>query len=142
MEAIQQFEQTLKQLAILREDLPDGIDADTAWKRTEKLLRLPLGRLEYVFPDGLKEHFAELKQTRNWAAHEALMVWRFERNVGLRSDDEFVKSLVDVEQAFRELDAQLSTIADEHMERLGIKPEDYNFSREEVRRMALGEHGD
>lgn len=142
MEAIQEFEQTLRQLAVLRADLPDGIGFDTAWKRTEKLLRLPMGKLEYVLPDGLREHFSELRKTRNWAAHEALVLWRFERSVGIRGDDEFVELLTEIEQTFRQLDQQLSTVADQHLERLGITPEDYNFSRDEIRRMALGEGND
>lgn len=72
MEAIQGFEQTLRRLAVLRRDLPDGIDFDTAWKRTEKLLRQSMGRLEHLIPDGFKEQFAELRMARNWAAHETL----------------------------------------------------------------------
>lgn len=139
MEAIQGFEQTLRRLAVLRRDLPDGIDFDTAWKRTEKLLRQSMGRLEHLIPDGLKEQFAELRMARNWAAHEALMAWRFERNVGIRGDREFVEHLVEVEQAFREADEHLSAIAEQHLRELGITPEDLNFSKEEIRRMALGE---
>ncbi len=139
MEAVQQFELALKELAVQRNEMPSGIDPDTAWKRVEKLLRRPLGQLGYAFPDGLEERYRDLKRTRNHLAHEFLLLWRFERNLELRPDEDVVAELVGLKQEFGDLAAQLSELADQHLRELGLDPDALQGSREEMRRMILGD---
>jgi hypothetical protein len=140
MKAVQEFEQQLKSVAVYRADLPDGISADVAWRRVEKILRSPLERLANSFPDDLRTHWTEIKQIRNHLAHEALVLWQLDRNLGLRSDEELVDSLVEYESSFLAWSEQLEPIAQEALREHGIRPEDCEFSRQDMRRMILNDY--
>lgn len=137
MKAVQEFEQQLKSIAIYREELPDGIEADVAWRRVEKILRAPLGRLEKAVPVDLREHWEEIKRVRNQLAHETLILWQFERRLGLRSDEELVDLLLEYESSFLHWAEALEPVARQCLLDKGIHPEELEFSRKEMRRMIL-----
>ena len=138
MEAIQQFEFALKELAVQREELPEGIDADTAWRRVERLLFRPMGQLAYVFPEELRARYRNLKNIRNHLAHDALVRWRLERNLGLCSDQEVVDALVEVENEFHVLAAHLSVLAERHLRDIGVDPEELHVHQEAMRSTLMG----
>ncbi|HEX8065219.1 MAG TPA: hypothetical protein VF520_01695 [Thermoleophilaceae bacterium] len=139
MEAVQQFELALKNLAVQREDLPEGIDFDTAWNRVEKILRRPMGHLKDALPEGLTTRFPELKRIRNHLAHDMLVRWRFERNLELCDDREVVEGLIEVEREFRELQQQMSAVADQHLRDIGVT--DTDMTRSDIREIVLGGEG-
>lgn len=141
MKAVQEFEHQLKSIAIYQADLPDGITADIAWRRIEKILRAPLGRLAAVFPEDLRAHWDEIKQVRNQLAHETLVLWQLDHNLGLRSDEALVDFLLEYESSFIDWSERLEPIAQKCLRERGISPEDYDFSREEMRRMILADDG-
>lgn len=142
MEAVQQFEFALKELAVQRDELPESIDADTAWKRVERILFRPMGRLQYVFPNGLRERYRDLKRIRNHLAHDVLVRWRLERDLGLCTDQEVVDALIEVEDEFRMLEEHLSVLAKRHLHNIGIDPKELHVDRKEMRSMLLGDTED
>lgn len=137
MKAVQEFEQQLKSIAIYREELPDEPEADAAWRRVEKMLRAPLGRLAKAVPSELQEHWEEIKRVRNQLAHETLVLWQFERRLGLRSDEELVDLLLEYESSFLGWAEALEPVAHQCLLDKGINPEELEVSREEMRRMIL-----
>jgi hypothetical protein len=119
MESVQSFEWALKRLAVDRGEIPDGIGFDEAWRRTEKLLRKPIGGLKDAVPPGLGDRLPELKRIRNHLAHDVLLRWRFETNLGLATHQEVIQGLIEVEAEFRQLAEQLDAVADQNLREKG-----------------------
>src|SRR4249919_910136 len=81
MESIQQFEWSLKALAIQRDESMDDLDFNEAWKRALKAMLKPIGALEGQVPQGLADEVGELRELRNKVAHEILLLWRLETSL-------------------------------------------------------------
>jgi hypothetical protein len=144
MEAVQSFEWALKRLAINANEVPDDISFDEAWKRTEKLLRRPMGHLGERLPPELAENFARLKRIRNQLAHEILLRWRFETNLGIATHDEVAEGLAEIAVEYEDWAEQLDRIADEQMREKGLDPDDLGLTREDVAELLRGkdQHND
>lgn len=124
MESVQSFEFTMKQLAIQTNELPEDISFDEAWSRTEKILRRPLGQLGAGAPVELLAELPRLKRIRNHLAHDVLKRWRLETNLGIATHDEVVEGLAQTATEFDSWTAQLDTLADANLRRLGIDPDE------------------
>jgi hypothetical protein len=134
MEAVQRFEFVLKELAVQKDQPPSKVTPDAAWRRVEKLLRQPMGWLSQAAPPELAGRLPELKRIRNHLAHDVLLRWRFERNLGLCTDDEVVAGLIEVEQEVAALAALMDEAAAGHLRALGISKDEMHVDRAEMRR--------
>jgi hypothetical protein len=138
MHAVQQLEFALKHLAATKDEMPDGISPDAAWKRTLKVLLSPMGRLESIPPRDLADRLQRLRPIRNRLAHDLLLQWRIDTNLGLASHREVAEALIELEDEFVEIEQAISALADESMRLQGIKPEDVEIPAGEMRRMLSG----
>jgi len=68
MECVQQFEWSLKTLAIHRDESLESLTFDEAWKRALDTMRKPIGPLEGHVPQGLASEVKELRTLRNKVA--------------------------------------------------------------------------
>lgn len=141
MESVQSLEWALKRLAVDRGEIPDGIGFDEAWRRTEKLLRKPIGGLQEAAPPGLAQRLPELKRIRNHLAHDVLLRWRLETNIGLATHQEVIEGLIEVEAEFRQLAEQLDAVADQNLREKGIDLADIDLSADELREILRRDEG-
>ena len=118
--------------------MPDDISPDAAWKRTLKVLLSPIGRLESVPPADLADRLRALRPIRNQLAHDVLLQWRIDTNLGLASHREVAEALIEIEDQFVEIEQAVSVLADEAMRLQGINPEDVEIPAGEMRRMLSG----
>lgn len=137
MHAVQQLEFALKHLAGMKDEMPDAISPDDAWKRTLKILMSPLGRLESIPPPDLAARLKALRPVRNHLAHDVLLQWRIDTNLGLASHREVAEWLAEVEAEFVGIEEEVGALADEAMRLQGIKPEDVEIPAGEMRKMLL-----
>ncbi len=135
MQAVQQFELALKHLVITQTEFPEVISYEAAWARSLSILRSPVGRLETEVSDGLFQRVRDLRELRNRLAHDVLLRWRLDTNVGLATHEEVADALVEIEQEFLNLGAVISELADANMRLQGIDPEAVQLSPGELRRI-------
>ena len=138
MHAVQQFEFALKHLAATKDEMPDDISPDAAWKQTLNVLLSPMGRLESAPPTELANRIRSLRPIRNRLAHDFLLQWRIDTNLGLASHREVAEALVEIETEFVELEELVSVLADENMRLQGIDPAEGDIPAGEMRRMLAG----
>jgi hypothetical protein len=139
MHAVQQLEFALKHLAATKDAMPDDISPDAAWKQTLTVLLSPIGRLESAPPPDLADRLRELRPIRNRLAHDFLLQWRLDTNLGLTNHREVAEALIEIEARFAEIEQAISVIAEENVRRQGIRPEDVDIPAGEMRRMLSGE---
>jgi hypothetical protein len=137
MHAVQQLEFALKHLAATKDEMPEDVSPDAAWKQTLKVLRSPMGRLESIPPPELAGRLSALRQIRNQLAHDVLLQWRIDTNLGLVSHRDVAERLTELEAEFVQMDQEIGELADEAMRLQGIKPEDLEIPAGEMRRMLL-----
>jgi hypothetical protein len=122
MECVQQFEWSLKTLAIHRDESMDGLTFDEAWKRALDTMRKPIGPLEGHVPKGLASKVKELRTLRNKVAHEILLLWRVETKLALTDHAAVARSMLETAQQFDDCRAKVDALADRHLRDLGIDP--------------------
>jgi hypothetical protein len=135
MESVQGFEWALKRIAIQEEEDLDSLSFDEVWKRAEKVFRKPIGALEGNVPQGLIDELPKLRRIRNKLAHEILLLWRFETNLGLTTHAEVVDSFVEIANELDAYTEQLDELADKHLVEIGLDPADLNPSAAKLRKI-------
>ncbi len=138
MHAVQQLEFALKHLAATKGEMPHDISPDAAWKQTLKVLLSPMGRLESIPPPDLADRLRTLRPIRNRMAHDLLLQWRLDTNLGLTTHREVAEGLVEIENEFVTIEQAISALADENMRLQGISAEDVEIPAGEMRRMLSG----
>jgi len=138
MHAVQQLEFALKHLAATKDEMPAEISPDAAWKRTLKILLSPMGRLESIPPHDLADRLRAVRPIRNQLAHDVLLQWRIDTNLGLASHREVAEGFIAIEDELVEIAQAISALADEAMRLQGIALEDVEIPAGEMRRMLSG----
>lgn len=140
MESIQRFELALKHLVIARRGVPESLGFDEAWRRAEQLLTRPIGGLNVREFDVAT--IRRLRELRNAMAHEVLLRWRLERNVGLCTDRDVAEALIEIDGEFAAWTTQLDALTASEMQRLGIGPADEAMAASELRAILQGRRAD
>jgi hypothetical protein len=143
MYGVQSWELSLKQLVQLGlPDFPEDASYEVVWRKVEKLLRRPAGRLKEQLEKqsyGSKDLHIKLEEfgrRRNELAHEFLLHYVLMRQSGMSGvHDAAVKKLAAEGLLFREFSDELSDLSqkrarqrgwdlDKDLEEVGLTPED------------------
>jgi hypothetical protein len=138
MESVQQFEWSLKGLAIQKDETMEELGFDAAWKLALKVMGKAIGALEGHVPAGLAEEVGELRQLRNKVAHEILLLWRLETNLGLVDHATVAEGMFETAERFDRCRGEIDALAERHHRALGIEPSDLEMDRDKLLG-ALGE---
>lgn len=137
---VQQFEQSLKQLAQLSApETPEDATFDQAWKQVRKILTSATGPLTHQLaehgkvPSQLLEELREVTKGRNGLAHEYLLWYVLRKNLGEVTPEEEIATLQEAEQHFHTLDTQLTELSDGLLRDRGIDPNEEHLTEEEGR---------
>lgn len=122
MECVQQFEWSLKTLAIHRDESMDSLTFDEAWKRALDTMRKPIGPLEGHIPKGLASEVKELRTLRNKVAHEILLLWRLETKLAFVDHAAVARGMLETAQQFDDCRAKIDALAERHLQDIGIDP--------------------
>jgi hypothetical protein len=134
MESVQQFEWSLKGLAIQKYETMEGLGFDSAWRRALKAMSKAIGALEGHVPAGLADEVRELRELRNKVAHEILLVWRLETSLGLVDHATVADGMFETAERFDRCRAEIDALAERHQRALGIEPSDLEMDRDELLR--------
>lgn len=132
MESVQQFEWSLKGLAIQKDETMNGLGFDVAWKRALKAMGKAIGALEGHVPAGLAEEVGELRALRNKVAHEILLLWRLETNLGLVDHATVAEGMFETAERFDRCRAEIDALAERHQRAHGIGPSDLGMEGREI----------
>jgi hypothetical protein len=72
---------------------------------------------------------------RNYRAHEFLLKFMFEKNVGVTTFEEAVEELQQWAEIFKSRDAEVSSISDEVLREMGVDPREPALTDEELHRI-------
>jgi hypothetical protein len=122
MECVQQFEWSLKALAIHRDESLDSLTFDEAWKRALQTMRKPIGPLEGHVPQGLASEVKGLRSLRNKVAHEILLLWRYETKLALVDHATVARGMLETAQQFDDCRTKVDALAERHLRDIGIDP--------------------
>jgi hypothetical protein len=136
---VQQFEQAVKQLAHLYEpELSEDVPFEVAWRRVEKQLRRALEPLTRQLeeqdrvPQELLEEIRAVIQPRNTLAHEFLLSYINRKNHGLKTHEEAIKTLQDIDLVYQSLDAEITELSHGLLRQQGIDTDDPPLTEEKL----------
>jgi hypothetical protein len=133
MESVQQFEWSLKALAIGQDETMNGLGFDEAWKRALKAMRKSVGSLEGHVPAGLADEVSELRELRNKIAHEILLLWRLETGLGRVDHATVAEGMFETAERFDLCRAEVDALAERHLRAQGIDLSDLQLEHDELK---------
>jgi hypothetical protein len=139
MESVQRFEWNLKELAIGQDESIHRLAFDEAWKRALAAMRKPIGALAGEVPPNLAAEVGELRVLRNKVAHEILLVWRVDTNLGIAGHSEVAEGMFETAMRFDACRAEVDKLVARHLEDLGIDRSDLEMDADELRTILTGE---
>jgi hypothetical protein len=128
MLCVQQFELALKQLATHYVQTPEDATFEKALKDVQKLLTTAVGPLtDHLAKHGkvtevLLEELRKAAKLRNHLAHEYMLNYVLNKNLGSVDPDEEIARLDTWSEDYCELDAELSALSREVLRERGMDP--------------------
>jgi hypothetical protein len=138
MESVQRFEWSLKELAIGRDESTRQLGFDEAWKRALAAMRKPTGALVGEVRPELVAEIEELRGLRNKIAHEILLLWRVDTDLGLAEHGEVSEGMFETAMRFDACRAQVEELVTRHLRELGIERSDLEMDRGRLKAILEG----
>jgi hypothetical protein len=139
MESVQRFEWSLKELAIGPDESIRGLAFDEAWKRALAAMRKPIGALSGEVPAELAAEVGELRGLRNKVAHEILLLWRVDTNLGIAGHAEVAEGMFQTAMRFDACRAKVDRLVARHLEDLGVDRSELEMEAGELREILTNE---